>query len=492
MKRNPAHLRRTICLILAFMLLLSFTAGCGTTTPAATTAAATTAAATTAAATTKAAETTAAATETTAAATEATPAPASNEKVTISYLNWNGGEEMRLQQEAIAEYMSKNPNITIQGQWVTENYDSKINTLIAADQTPDIYYINEYLAVDWGEKGVALDMAPLFSEMGVNMEQTYVKSAIFVYNKKVYGLSTGPVCLLLYYNKAMFDDNKIAYPSTDPMNPWTWAQLVDAAKQLTFDTAGKKPGEAGFKPKQIKSYGMIAPSFWLWMQAFLYSDNTGYATADGMASGLDSVAGREVLQAVYDLIYKDQVSPDAAVAKTLPGTTQAFKNKQLAMNVSGTWEYANFMKESIDFGIAPLPMFKKPMNISWAATNQISAKTKNPKEVAKFLMFLTDPDVNPRQLSINFPNKLSWYQDTSKLDSWIKNGNFKDDFKKVIPLIMSDVAIVPENVNLKNFNKLVGEIAQAEIDKYLGGNQDLETTIANITKASVGQWQGKW
>lgn len=486
MKRNPANLQRTLCLVLALLLLLSFTAGCGTTpTPAASDTA-----------TAKASESTAASVEATkapeATATAEAPSPSSNEKVTISYLNWNGGEEMRLQQEAIAEYMTKNPNVTIQGQWVTENYDSKINTLIAADQTPDIYYINEYLAVDWGEKGVALDMAPLFSEMGVNMEQIYVSSAIFTYNKKVYGLSTGPVCLLLYYNKAMFDDNKIAYPSTDPMKPWTWTQLVDAAKQLTFDTSGKKPGESGFKPKQIKSYGMIVPSFWLLAQPFLYSNDTGYATADGMASGLDTVAGREVLTAMYDLIYTNKVSPDAAVALTLPGTTQAFKNKQIAMTVSGTWEYQNFMKENIDFGIAPLPMFKKPMNISWAATNQISAKTKNPKEVARFLMFLTDPDENPRQLAINFPNKFSWYKDSTKLNSWIENGNFKPDFKQVIPLIMSDIAIVPENVNLKNFNKLVGEIAQVEIDKYLGGNQDLDTTIANITKASVGQWQGKW
>jgi len=433
-----------------------------------------------------------AATTATTGTTAATTTTEKLEKVTITYLNWNGGEEMRLQQEAIAEYMEKNKNVTIEGQWVTENYDSKINTLIAADQTPDIYYINEYLAVEWGEKGVALDLAPLFMEMGVNMVDTYVPSAIFPYEDKVYGLSTGPVCLLLYYNKAMFDDYGLAYPKTDPKAPWTWAEMVETAKQLTFDTSGNKPGDASFKPKQIKSYGMLAPSFWLFLQPILYSDNAGYANEEGKATGLDTDGGREVLKAVYDLIHVDQVSPDAAVAKTLPGTTQAFKNKQVGMTISGTWEYQNFMKEGIDFGIAPLPMFAKPSNISWAATNQISADSKNPKEAAKFLRFLTDPDDNPRQLEINFPNKFSWYKDESKLTSWIEGGNFKPDFKQVIPLIMAEIAVTPENVNLKNFNKLVGEIAQAEIDKYLADNQDLETTIANIVKASEGQWQGKW
>ena len=56
-------------------------------------------------------------------------------------MNWNGGEEMRLQQEAIEEYMEKNPHVEIRGQWVTENYLPKLNTLIAAGKTPDIYYI---------------------------------------------------------------------------------------------------------------------------------------------------------------------------------------------------------------------------------------------------------------------------------------------------------------------------------------------------------------
>lgn len=424
--------------------------------------------------------------------TTAAPTDDEKEPITITYLNWNGGEEMRLQQEAIAEYTERFDYVDIQGEWVTENYDSKINTLIAASETPDIYYINEYLAVEWGEKGVALDMAPLFLDMGINMVDTYVPSAVFTYEGKVYGLSTGPVCLLLYYNKAMFDEYGVEYPSTDPYNPWTWDDLVDAAKLLTFDTSGNQPGDDGFTPRQIRSYGMIVPSFWLFQQPFLYSAGAGYGNDDGTATGLDNDGGRRVLQEFHDLIHVHQVSPDAAIAETLPGTTQAFQNNQIAMTVTGTWVYQNFMAEEVDFGVAPLPLFDEPMNISWAATNQISAKTENPAEVAQFLKFLTDPDDNPRQLAINFPNKFSWYEDESKLNAWIDGGNFLPDFKEVIPPIMADIAVVPENVNLKNFNRLVGEIAQAEIDKFLAGSQDLDTTIANIISLSEGNWDGKW
>ncbi|MCL2684108.1 MAG: extracellular solute-binding protein, partial [Synergistaceae bacterium] len=101
------------------------------------------------------------------------------EQITLTYLNWNGGEEARLQQEAIDEYMENNPHITIEGQWITEQYDAKINTMVAANEVPDIYYINEYLAAEWGNKGVAAELGPIFESIGVNLDEEFVPTALF-------------------------------------------------------------------------------------------------------------------------------------------------------------------------------------------------------------------------------------------------------------------------------------------------------------------------
>ena len=434
--------------------------------------------------------TTAAATKTTAGTAAA--AQPSGKKITISYLNWNGGEEMRLQKEFFDKYMKDNPNIDIQGQWVTEGYEAKINTLVAANQTPDIYYINEYLASEWGEKGIATDLIPLFSQaVNVNMQDRYVSNALFGTNGKIYGLATGPVCLLLYYYKPLFDKAGVSYPSTDANKPWTWKEFVDAAIKLTSDTAGNHPGDSGFKPGQIKTYGANAPSFWLMTMPLLYSNNASYGGADGMGNGLEAPEAKDVIKSIADLILVNQVSPDAAIAKNLPGMTQLFKNEQMAMSISGTWEYQNFISENVEFGVAPLPMFSKPSNISWAACNQIAASSKNQMEAAKLLYSLADCENNPLQLQINFPNVKSFYTDSAK-SGWLDKGNYKDDFKKIIPVIMSSIAVQPENVTLKNFNKLVNDIAQAELDKVYAGTETVDQAVANITAQTDGQWQGKW
>ncbi len=415
-----------------------------------------------------------------------------DEIIEIEYLSWDGGEGKKIAEASIADYMEQNPNIKVTLQTVTENYDSKINTLVAAGETPDIYNIAEYLANDWGEKGVAVDMAPLFSEFGVNMVETYHPGAIHQTDDKVYGISSGPVTTLLYFNKTMFDEAQVEYPSDDPHNPWTWDQLIEAAEKLTFDTSGNQPGSADFKPKQIKSYGFVAPTFWLFMQPLLYSADAGFANEDGTATGLNSDGGRAVLTGLHDAINVNQVSPDAAVAKTLPGMTQAFNNNQVAMAIDGIWMLPNFMAEEVNFGVAPLPSFGTPSNITWAAASQISSTSEHPLEAAKVIEHLTNPNKNPGLLQSFFPPTLEYYNNPEKFDEWMEVGNFNDDFKKIIPTIMSDIVVVPEGVTLKNFNKLVGEIAQVEIDKYLAGSQDLDTTLANIETASADQWQGKW
>ena len=122
--------------------------------------------------------------ETTAAAEEKTQEPAQQEEaaepVIITYVTWAEGSEQADQEVAMQAFTDANPGITVESQFVPyDDYHSKINTLIAAGTTPDVFYINEYLAVDWGEKGVAVDLKPLFADHGIDMDATYIPAALF-------------------------------------------------------------------------------------------------------------------------------------------------------------------------------------------------------------------------------------------------------------------------------------------------------------------------
>ena len=158
------------------------------------------------------------------------------EPVAISYLTWAEGSEQADQETAVTAFMDENPDITVEAQFVPyDDYHSKINTLIAAGETPDVFYINEYLAVDWGEKGVAVDLKPLFAADGVDMDATFIPAALFKNAEgKIYGLASGVVNQMMYFNKAMFDDAGIAYPPQDPAEAWTWDEFVEACKAINY------------------------------------------------------------------------------------------------------------------------------------------------------------------------------------------------------------------------------------------------------------------
>jgi multiple sugar transport system substrate-binding protein len=56
----------------------------------------------------------------------------------------------------------------------------------------------------------------------------------------------------MYYNKDIFDEAGIEYPTKD----WSWDKLREVAIQLTKDTNGKTPQDAGFDPENIDRYGL--------------------------------------------------------------------------------------------------------------------------------------------------------------------------------------------------------------------------------------------
>ena len=154
--------RKILSIVLLAMVLFTSFAGCGTAkndgTPAST-----------------GSEEVVTSTESTASAAE-TP----KEKAVISFLKWGEGSERDLDMDSIEKFNAANPDIEVKGEVIKyDDYLSKINTLIAANSTPDIFYINEYLPVEWGQKGIGADMRPYYEKNGIVPEDRYVGAALF-------------------------------------------------------------------------------------------------------------------------------------------------------------------------------------------------------------------------------------------------------------------------------------------------------------------------
>lgn len=220
----------------------------------------------------------------------ATPsaAPASGEKIEIGYMTWNGGAQQKGEEAFFEEYEASHPDITIAAQFIQyDNYYSKLNTLIAANSCPDIFFTSESNLIDYAEKGMALDLNELFQKDGVSMKDTFAEGCYYESaDGKIWSLSNGISPIVLFYNKALFAELGIEPPSRDVENPWTFEQFREAALKLTTDVGGNHPGDGGFDEQNIKTYGTLAPTHRNQLMPLLYSNNAAFfVTEDGAPKG---------------------------------------------------------------------------------------------------------------------------------------------------------------------------------------------------------------
>ena len=415
------------------------------------------------------------------------------EEIVIEVLNWNGGSEQARNEQAVATYMAEHPGIKIDFQVVTDNYMAKLNTLVAAGEAPDIYYIAETNAVQWGLNGMGMDLVPMYAEDGIDMKEHFINAAMYGSGDQVFGLAYGVVNIVLYYNKDLFDAAGIPYPSTDPANPMTWDEFVDVAKKLTVDTNGKHPDEEGFDEFSVATYGTMINSWFPYLDAALYSNGTSFFTEDGMDFAMDSEAGKEVIQAFADLALVHKCAPSPAMADALPDMVQMMKDGQLAMYPTGSYMYPNFIDEGMDIGVACLPAFKDSCTVSWASCNEISPTTKHPKEVFEFFRWWCEAETNPLQIVSNFPNSKAFYEDADLTAQWLSNEIFNDDFKTVIPAYFTEnYTRVPEPVTTRNAAEMLDEIIMPGLDPIWMGEVSVDDGLAAIRSKLEGKYEGKW
>lgn len=421
-------------------------------------------------------------------------ATAEGDQVTIELMNWNGGAEQKAHQEAIAEYMELNPNVTVELTTVTDgSYMAKLNTLVAADATPDIYYIAETSAIQWGLNGVAQDLVPLYAEDGIDMAEHFIPASLFGADGKVYGLAYGVVNIVMFYNKDLFDQYGVEYPSRDPENAITWEEYVEIAKTLTIDAAGVNANDPAFNADSTMTYGTKINAWFPLINALLYSNDARFFTEDGMDFAMDSPDGIEVLQSMADTYLVHKAAPSLALNDALPGTVQMVKDGQLAMALDGSYNYPTYIDEGVDVGVAALPQFAKPRTVSWASCNQISAKTENVEAVFDFFRWFCEAETNPRQIVSNFPNANAYYEDEELKAQWLSNESFNDDYKQVIPAyFLGELTQVPEPVTVQNAAVMLDEIIMPSLDSLWTGEATAEEVTATIRTKLEGQYAGIW
>jgi multiple sugar transport system substrate-binding protein len=425
-------------------------------------------------------------------------APAAK-KATVNFATWWGDAEQVFGKALVQDFKASHPDIDVVENYIPYNdFSSKMNTMIAAHQTPDVYILQEYLVNEWGEKGVGADLTPYFQKAGHTADSIWLSQYLFKTSKGLWGIGTGPAVMVLYYNKDLFKKAGIEPPPTDVQHPWTWQQFVDAAKKLTVDKNGKTPNDPGFDYNNVVQWGTMLPTNWLAWCALLYGADTTCVNADGTGLEMAGDVGTNVIQSAADLALKDKVAPTFAAAQgtAFSNTQTLLMNNQLAMYINGTFSYGEFGNEKYDVGMAQIPSFSgKGNTMTWAAGFQM----KNGASDAAFTFLTWYMNFNnwmdcASKHNISLPNLIpttkSTFDDPTQYAKYSKL--LPQDIVTTIKDLLQKGTHLGENVTVKNWAVLTDQNITPEFQKVWMGSETAAQAMQNLNKSLQGKFQGVW
>ncbi len=308
----------------------------------------------------------------------------SSKKVTIKVAFWGSPEEIEIITTTIKNWQRSHPEIQVKLEHIPfGGYTSKILTEIAGKAAPDIIAAEVNMFVAFADKNVFLDLKPFIEKDTAFDLKEFFPEVVdrYTVKGKIYAIprDTAPFACV-YYNKKLFDEAGVPYPTDD----WDWNDLLEKAQKLT-----KKDGEG--KVIQYGFYSDMWPNFVLSNGGKIVND-----VKNPTRCLLNSTESIEGLQFLVDLSHKYKISPTPNTFRNLGlGVIQMFMMQRVAMFHSGIWETPIIRKvKDFNWDVAMFP--KGPNGVRKFSTGGtgygILQSTKYPQEAWEVLKALSGDD----------------------------------------------------------------------------------------------------
>ncbi|MFT4865179.1 MAG: multiple sugar transport system substrate-binding protein [Ilumatobacter sp.] len=294
-------------------------------------------------------------------------APA-QEDVTLSYFTFSAApDHIEDLDGIIAAFEAENPGISIETQTASyDDYFTSLQTQVAGGTAPDTFELNYENFVTYARSGALLSL----DDFGIDGSRYYPLALEgFTDGGTQYGLPATFSDVVLIYNKTLFDDAGLDYPTSD----WTWEDETAAAVALTDADTG--------------TFGAYQPvSFHEFYKALAQSGGE-FFDADGNAS-FNSAAG--VAAAEWLTSKPGTVMPTVAdIGGTPDYDTNLFKSGKLAMWHNGIWQFNGLNESGVDYDVSVEPGNVTTANAVFMNGVVASEGTDHPEEAAKWIEFLT-------------------------------------------------------------------------------------------------------
>jgi multiple sugar transport system substrate-binding protein len=153
----------------------------------------------------------------------------------ISFLT-QGGNQVAFDryEPLIAIFQDANSGITVEPIWEPGGaieVQTKLITLIAAGDAPDVYWAHSYTNAGQARRNLQMDLTPYLDSDDSLGEESFLLAAWldFQINGKQIGFPRETTSTILIYNKELFDQHNLDLPGEG----WTWDDFINAATTIT-------------------------------------------------------------------------------------------------------------------------------------------------------------------------------------------------------------------------------------------------------------------
>jgi multiple sugar transport system substrate-binding protein len=431
-----------------------------------------------------------------ACAGESPTVAATRPAVKLRFTYWGSEVEKAAIEEMIGAFESSNPDIDVEPLHIPyEDYTARVSAMILDGQAPDVGYLPGLQAPLWAQEGKLMDLTDLI-ETDPLLSSALPETWYYYAPGKIAGLNTAVEATLLFYNRALFDQAGIPYPPSDPTQAWTWDEFVAAAARLTADTAGKHPGEVGFDPEQIRTFGAaFDKSYEGWaFYPFVYSNGGRAVNDDGTRLELDSPEAAEAMQNLADLMWVHHVAPTPQQDQNLPGYVTMLQTGNLAMHISGQWSLMDYAAvKELPFGVAVLPRLKTPVTTVLGSPSVIFAATKNKEAAVRFYKFHNNPEaVDLFARGLWMPLQEIYYTDPAKMKFWLDNpAHPAGMWPAFTDYILSYSTPLP-SYYLRNYAQVLDQALGPAIDQIWNNEARAADALKRAVQTAEPMMAGRW
>lgn len=355
----------------------------------------------------------------------------------LSVMIWDTYQEPGLT-EILGDFTEKT-GIEAEIQVVTwDEYWTLLSAGAQGDSMPDVFWMHSNEAERYMSNGMLLDLTDKIAESDSIDLSKYPEdiTELYTYDGKNYAVPKDVDTIALWYNKTLFDEAGIAYPTAD----WTWDDLYEAAKALTKD------GVYGFACSATNNQSGYYNTIY---------DMGGYVINDDKtASGYDDPNTIKALQ-YFEKMIQEGIMPSQQVMSE-SAEDVLLGSGTLAMTTQGSWMLSAFKNN--EYIAANCDCVELPKDaatgkrvsiyngLGWAA----SAKTKNADAAWQLIEYLGSEEAQIKQAELGVT--MSAYENTS--EAWASSADFN---LQAYLNMMDDMVIRPYSKQTVTWENAVNE-----------------------------------